>query len=95
MQRNTIRLSKEGREYCLIYSSNGESTTYVAKKVDERETLEPLTFTDCLRIVDRLPPEFYAKKVKVEISRVDSPLIDVLEEDAFRAFVRLCEISSK
>jgi hypothetical protein len=95
MQRNTIWLSREGRRYCVSYSFNGECTSYVAKKVDEREMLAPLTFTDCLRIADSLPKEFYSRKVKVDINRVDSPLIDALEEDAFRAFIRLCEISSR
>jgi len=93
-QQNTIRLSREGGEYCLTYSFYGECTSYVAKRKENSEKLEPLTFSDCLRIANSLPEEFYKRRVKVEISRVDSPLIDELEENAFRAFIRLCKISS-
>lgn len=93
MQRNTIWLSREGREYCVGYASDGESTSIYSKQVDGSEKLEPLTFADCLSIVNDLPDEFYKRKVKVEISHIDSPLIDCLEEEAFRAFVKLCELS--
>lgn len=94
-QQNTIRLSREGREYCLTYSFDGECTSYVKKREDGSEKLEPLTFSDCLGLANSLPPEFYKRKVKVDVNRIDSPLIDSLEEEAFRAFIRLCEISSK
>lgn len=95
MQRNTIQLSREGREYCLRYSFEGESVAYIGKKIEGKKQILPLSFIDCLSLVDNLPKEFYSRKVKVNISRVDSPLIDQLEEDAFRAFVKLCEISSR
>lgn len=95
MQRNTIWLNREGGGYCIGHASDGESVAYFAKKVDERETLEPLTFDDCLRLANSFPKEFYKRKVKVEVGSVNSSLIDELEENAFRAFIRLCEISSK
>jgi len=93
MQQNTIWLGRDMLGYFVSYSDGNESGAYVAKSIEGK--LVPLSFGTCLSIIDGFSPEFYKRKVKVEVNRADSSLIDELEENAFRAFVRLCELSSK
>jgi len=94
-KKDRIWLDRGEKSYSVGYTFGMEYTIYIGKRVDNKKEREPLTFGDCLSYVNSLPPEFFKRGVKVEVNRIESPSISLLEADAFKAFVRLCEISSR